>query len=234
MPATLKFKGGNTATEDARIGAANEITIDTEAQEIRLHDASTPGGKVIGGASVATPPTIRNFTIFTEQRHIPDNWVRVNGTVGRPYAANAVSYFPIVFNTPTVINSYGIEVTTADAASVETRIGIYAQNPTTGLQGDLLFGSAALDVSAVGLVWETLSTPLILHGTYWAAHKSDSETIQCRSVQTTDFLGPNPLGVDTTFQSSFPKNRNQLAALIDNPPPDGYTIATSFWAPFFK
>ena len=54
MPATLTLKGGLTADEDLRVGALKELTVDTEAKQLRLHDAVTPGGKAIGGSSALT------------------------------------------------------------------------------------------------------------------------------------------------------------------------------------
>lgn len=43
----LQIRGGGTAEMDALVGSPRELTIDTERNEIRLHDGVTPGGKRI-------------------------------------------------------------------------------------------------------------------------------------------------------------------------------------------
>ncbi len=43
----LQIRGGGTVEMDALVGSPRELTIDTERNEIRLHDGSTPGGKRI-------------------------------------------------------------------------------------------------------------------------------------------------------------------------------------------
>jgi hypothetical protein len=40
----LQLRRGNTAGNDAYTGAVGELTIDTEAKSIRLHDGATAGG----------------------------------------------------------------------------------------------------------------------------------------------------------------------------------------------
>lgn len=43
----VQIIGGTTVNEDARIGHAREITVDTTVNSLRLHDGFTPGGHVI-------------------------------------------------------------------------------------------------------------------------------------------------------------------------------------------
>jgi hypothetical protein len=44
MPTVLKFRRGTTSQNDAFTGAAGELSIDTQTDNLRLHDGSTAGG----------------------------------------------------------------------------------------------------------------------------------------------------------------------------------------------
>lgn len=57
----ILFKGGTTAENDAYTGGLKELTVDTEAGTIRLHDGITPGGIVISGGGGA--PTVDSFAV---------------------------------------------------------------------------------------------------------------------------------------------------------------------------
>lgn len=45
----VQFVRGDTAKNDAYTGRDGELTIDTERNEVRIHDGDTPGGEVAGG-----------------------------------------------------------------------------------------------------------------------------------------------------------------------------------------
>lgn len=47
MSKRVQLIRGSTANQDAFIGNSGEITVDTQTNELRLHDGFTPGGKVI-------------------------------------------------------------------------------------------------------------------------------------------------------------------------------------------
>jgi len=49
MPTVIQFRRGNTAQNDAFLGANGEITIDTQLHMVRLHDGVTVGGHIISG-----------------------------------------------------------------------------------------------------------------------------------------------------------------------------------------
>jgi len=53
--------GGNEVTEDARIGAPRQITIDTDTYSIRVHDGVTPGGHKILNENQFTALNFREF-----------------------------------------------------------------------------------------------------------------------------------------------------------------------------
>jgi len=47
MATTIQFRRGNTAANDAFTGAEGELSYDTSAKKIRIHDGSTAGGKTM-------------------------------------------------------------------------------------------------------------------------------------------------------------------------------------------
>lgn len=49
MPTVIQFRRGNTAQNDAFLGANGEITIDAQLHMVRLHDGVTVGGHIISG-----------------------------------------------------------------------------------------------------------------------------------------------------------------------------------------
>lgn len=194
MPATLKLKGGTTAEENARTGALNELTVDEEAKQIRLHDAVTPGGSVIGGGGSTVTMVSKEWdSTFMMLPHNISNLSNDNYTESTP---NDPTFTPAWFHWPTTVTSLAILVGVADAASTDTRVVIYEQDLTTGLPGAVLFASAHIDVSTTGRKLATLPAPLDLHGVYWFGIKSDSTTLGVSgSSQSSGHIGGNLGGV---------------------------------------
>lgn len=54
MTIALKLRRGTTAENDGFTGLEGEVTYDTEAKQLRVHDGTTPGGKVVGASSDIT------------------------------------------------------------------------------------------------------------------------------------------------------------------------------------
>ena len=235
MPATLKFKGGNTAQEDLRTGAANELTVDTEALELRLHDGSTPGGKAIGSGGGGMPSIVRG-TFGSSYTQLPDNISKFDGYSTRPETNTAV-YVPCLFHSPTLVTQMGVSVGTADGTSTDTRVAIYQQDAVTGLAGSLLFGSAHISVAAAGFAYETLGTPLTLHGFYWIAIKSDSTVVTLADFDpSSSQVFVNPMGVNPAAGTMrFPKTDSIVGAFGSNPTDDGaYADNGSLWVPIYQ
>jgi hypothetical protein len=46
---SLQLKRGTTAKNNAYTGLAGEITLDTQANAIRIHNGTTPGGQLVSG-----------------------------------------------------------------------------------------------------------------------------------------------------------------------------------------
>ena len=55
MAKKLQILRGTTAQNDAYIGSVGELTMDTEKCEIRIHDGTTIGGKIIGSSGASLP-----------------------------------------------------------------------------------------------------------------------------------------------------------------------------------
>ena len=209
MPTTLQLRGGNTADSDLFTGAPKELSVDTEAKELRLHDGSTPGGKVIGGG--ATSSGMTGVTVTNPGWvNYPHNVLQTDN--GDPITTPHLSqYQHAAFFYPTLVTRLAIWVSTPDAASTETYIGLYEQDPVTGGPGDLIHGSAALDVSAVGLVVSDLPAPMNLHGLYWVAMKSDSVTLETKGIWKNDVL-LHPLGITSGLTTTYRYREDTVAS----------------------
>ena len=68
----IQIYRGTTAQNDAFTGSAGELTMDTTRKELRVHDGSTVGGKVVG----LTPGFIAPFAGSTA----PDGWLICDGS----------------------------------------------------------------------------------------------------------------------------------------------------------
>jgi hypothetical protein len=106
----------------------------------------------------------------------PDNIIKLDG-VNQTGAVGRIEYFPAYLLFPRFLSSLAIECGVADAAAVDSRIGIWNQN-ANALPGQLLYGSSALDLSAVAIVTEVLPDALMLPaGVYWFGIRTDSATV---------------------------------------------------------
>ena len=54
MPTQLQLRRGTTAQNNAFTGAAGELSIDEQTENIRVHDGSTAGGQEIVPAGMIT------------------------------------------------------------------------------------------------------------------------------------------------------------------------------------
>ena len=61
MPTVLQFRRGTTSQNDSFTGALGELSVDTDKDQIRVHDGSTAGGFALIGA--ASTDTLTNKTL---------------------------------------------------------------------------------------------------------------------------------------------------------------------------
>jgi hypothetical protein len=92
---------GDTATNNARTGTSGEISVDTQAKELRIHDGSTAGGAKIGGGQMLGTQSVK--ALFFNAQNVAENT-----TV--PSTVNAFSAGPISIDS-------GFDVTIEDGGS---------------------------------------------------------------------------------------------------------------------
>lgn len=80
MSKQWQIRRGTTAENDSFIGAIGEITMDTQKNEIRLHDGLTQGGKIFGDTVIEfqAPSSTNNYTWY---RKYASGWVEQGGIV---------------------------------------------------------------------------------------------------------------------------------------------------------
>ena len=88
----IQLYRGTTAQNDAFTGAAGEVTVDTDTNELRVHDGSTAGGFAVAKKSAI--PTVNNATLTIQK----------NGTTVNTFTANASSNVTANITVPTKIS----------------------------------------------------------------------------------------------------------------------------------
>lgn len=141
---------------------------------------------------------------------VPDNVSDMDAT-DTISTANRMYFQDAVFFGRTVINSRIYSITTEDASCTHFRLGIYAQNPTTGRPGKLLddSGDLSANVATTGTKTYTLSTPLALNpGRYFFSVVTDSTVVQMAIARyqkrwmTGGGCDPNNNNRESTFYSN--------------------------------
>lgn len=113
MAGRFQLRRGTTAQNDAFIGAEGEVTYDTQAKGIRVHDGVTPGGTALFGVVEFKHPTPDNG--YRWYRKYSDGWVEQGGplTAG---ATETITYdVPLKYAVCPTINGS----TTRQAASYD-------------------------------------------------------------------------------------------------------------------
>ena len=137
----------------------------------RLSGGNTPAN----GADPRTFPAIWNGTADDleagDYGQVP--YVPVQGWSYGPFgnsstssALDRVVYTCVYFPRPTAVDLIRCQVTTASVAGV-ARLGIYAQNATTGLPGTLLLDAGTVSTTTTGIKSITISTTI--SGMVWCA-----------------------------------------------------------------
>jgi len=166
----LLFKRGNTAQNANYTGINGEITVDTQAKTLRIHDGVTAGGNVItaGGvvgaysntnaaAYIPTDPTITSLQSNAATQAIALNTVNANVGAFQNYANITLSTIANAASQESAINSINANVgayqtfANANAASQTTEINSLRANITaanvaiTSLQSNAAVQAALLD-----------------------------------------------------------------------------------------
>lgn len=92
MPTVVQFRRGTTTQNNNFLGAAGELSVDTDLEVVRVHDGSTTGGFALVGAAAAQ--TLTNKTL--SQAIITDGILNGNAN-GVGNIGNATTFFNTVF-----------------------------------------------------------------------------------------------------------------------------------------
>lgn len=79
MAGRFQLRRGNTAQNDAFIGAEGEVTYDTTAKTIRVHDGVTQGGFSVSTINAIMPDYTRGINISSGATSTVYGWFYISG-----------------------------------------------------------------------------------------------------------------------------------------------------------
>jgi hypothetical protein len=174
MPTQVQFRRGTATQSNAFTGAAGEITIDTTAASIRVHDGATAGGSQLlsaGGTQTLTNKTIGAATIsgnLTPSSNVAFNigstssWFNnfYGSAVHALYADVAENYLADAYYPGGTVVMFGGSAEVTVATPNTTRVaGVVSQNPAYLMNGGLQ-GSFVTAVALVGRVMVNVHGPV--------------------------------------------------------------------------
>lgn len=108
MAEQWRIRRGTNTENNAFTGALGEVTMDTDRNEVRIHDGSTVGGYKVGGEdyviSYQTPSSSNNYTWY---RKYKSGWVEQGGNVNVPGPGGATPTFPVIM----IDTNYNVQIT---------------------------------------------------------------------------------------------------------------------------
>ena len=182
MPTQLQFRRGTTAQNNSFTGAAGEISIDEDTENLRIHDGSQAGGFEIvpsgtvvpfGGASAPGGWQLCDDTALSRT-----TYARLFAVIGTAYGTGDGSS---TFNVPDLRDrvplgkgsnngTLGTATTGAAASSVmasATKSGVTTATNTTGSDGD---GDLTVGTTTVAASAKDSSTTSVVNSVTQAAH----------------------------------------------------------------
>ena len=199
MPTQLQFRRGTTAQNNSFTGAVGEISIDTDTENIRVHDGSQAGGFEIvpsgtvvpfGGASAPGGWQLCDDTALSRT-----TYARLFAVIGTAYGTGDGSS---TFNVPDLRDrvplgkgsnngTLGTATTGAAASSVmasATVSGVQTATNTTGSDGD---GDLTVGTTTVASSAKDSSTTTVVNSVNQAAHTHSipALTVADHTVNTT-------------------------------------------------
>lgn len=116
------------------------------------------------------PPTTRTGRWYAAHPLTAGIVNNLSANYGGDVAYGGITIHPLMFRRDAVIDRIGVNVSTAGAAGVVTRVGLYTEDPVSGFAGSLLVDSGDMDVSTTGSK-EFIYSATLRGGTrYWMAH----------------------------------------------------------------
>jgi hypothetical protein len=141
MATQVQFRRGTTSQNNAFTGAIAELTVDTEAKTLRLHDGSTAGG----GAIVATLAGTQTFTNKT----LSTNSVWQGTAVGLAYGGTAASLTAVAGGV--LYSGASALAISAAGTSGQVLTSAGASSPTWTAQSSLVVGTATVATTATNI-----------------------------------------------------------------------------------
>ena len=182
MPTQLQFRRGTTAQNNSFTGAAGEISIDEDTENLRIHDGSQAGGYEIVPSGTVVPyggtSAPGGWQLCDDTALSRTTYARLFAIIGTAYGTGDGSS---TFNVPDLRDrvplgkgtnnaTLGAETTGAAASSVmasATKSGVQTGTGTTGSDGygDLTVGTTTVAASA-----KDSSTTTVVNSVNQAAH----------------------------------------------------------------
>ena len=182
MPTQLQFRRGTTAQNNSFTGAVGEISIDTDTENIRVHDGSQAGGFEIVPSGTVVPyggtSAPGGWQLCDDTALSRTTYARLFAIIGTAYGTGDGSS---TFNVPDLRDrvplgkgtnnaTLGAETTGAAASSVmasATKSGVQTGAGTTGSDGD---GDLTVTTTTVAASAKDSSTTTVVNGVTQAAH----------------------------------------------------------------
>lgn len=171
MTRVLQIRRGNTAQNNNFTGMTGEITYDTEAKTIRVHDGTTLGGVALARADqIPSMPTPFDITSVTDEtwetifaRVSPAPFTIISSTELIVSSTDYIEYlFDNVATTPHIIRAFLVPQTTAAG---------YAANEETSAFG---IGDYACPIFNTSIDSGGLHVRMAVgNQSFWVAHKSN-------------------------------------------------------------
>ena len=149
MTRTIQILRGTTAQNNAFTGAAGELTMDTTRKELRVHDGSTVGGKVVS----LTPGFIAPFAGSTA----PDGWLICDGSaVSRTTYADLFAVIGTTYGTGDGNSTFNLPNYTYARLLTGTAVDVYGNGMTIGVFSNGVYGGMGNHTGGSTGVWQTM------------------------------------------------------------------------------
>jgi len=141
MATQVQFRRGTTTQNNAFTGAIAELTVDTEAKTLRLHDGSTAGG----GSVIATLAGTQTFTNKTHSSNSVWQGTAIGLAYGGTNANITAAAGAVVYSTSSALG------VTAAGTSGQVLTSAGASSPTWTAQSSLVVGTATVATTATNI-----------------------------------------------------------------------------------
>lgn len=141
MARQIQIRRGTTLENDNFTGAIGEITMDTDAKTLRVHDGETVGGVPLARASdimgdyvieTQLPTAENNYTWY---RKYKSGWVEQGGTLSTyPETEETTITFPVPFTNTSYYASRTINYYSPSGDWVPYNGGVVYDKTTTGMK----------------------------------------------------------------------------------------------------